>query len=298
VTEPPDANQPAPVDPFALTPPDAGPPAPAYGAPPPPAGYGAPPGYGAAPPPGYPPPGYPPPGYGPPGYGPPPPPGYPGSPYGYAAAPPPGYTPATSAGTDGVAVASLIFAFLFFPLGLIFGLVALRRVKRSHQSGRGLAIAGIVISILVMVGIVAGSVALSAGHANRSANGTITTSGKIAATDLRVGDCINYPAGAVTTVRTFDAVPCSQPHDAEAYTSGNLPLTGDWPGNAVVTSATEDRCRTAFQPFIGISFDSSTLAVAYFYPEQANWSAGDRGYVCVVGVDGAKTTGTLKGAAR
>ena len=273
MTQPPDANQPPPSDPFALTPPDAGPPAAPYGAPPPA-------------------------GYPPPGYGTPAPPWYPGSPYGYAAAAPPGYAPATPTGTDGLAVASLILAFLFSPLGLILGLVALRRIKRSHQGGRRLAIAGVVISVLVLVGAVAAVAAQSAGRADRSANGTITTSGTIAVTDLRVGDCINYPAGGVTTVRSFDAVPCSRPHDAEAYTSGNLALTGDWPGDAAVTSATENQCRTAFQPFVGISFDSSTLAVAYFYPEQANWSAGDRGYVCVVGVDGTKTTGTLRGAAR
>ena len=46
------------------------------------------------------------------------------------------------------------------------------------------------------------------------------------------------------------------------------------------------------------SVDNSVLQVSYFYPEQDAWKHGDRGYVCVVGSDVDKTTGTLKGAAR
>ena len=65
-----------------------------------------------------------------------------------------------------------------------------------------------------------------------------------------------------------------------------------------VTNATAERCRAAFAAFVGISLDSSTLAITYFYPLRANWSAGNRRYVCVEGVDGSTTTGTLRGAAR
>lgn len=39
-------------------------------------------------------------------------------------------------------------------LGVIFGIVALRQIGRSHQSGRGLAIAGIVVgAVTILLGI-------------------------------------------------------------------------------------------------------------------------------------------------
>jgi Domain of unknown function (DUF4190) len=73
-------------------------------------------------------------------YGPPP-----GQPYGY------GY-PQASGGTNGMAIASLVCAFLCSILGLVFGIVALNQINQRPQGGRGLAIAGIVISI-VSIGI-------------------------------------------------------------------------------------------------------------------------------------------------
>jgi hypothetical protein len=247
--------------------------------------------YGAAPPPA-PPYGAPPPGYGPP-------PAYGEAPPAYGAAPYPAYATVPQSGFEGFAIASIICAFVCSPLGIIFGAVALRRIKRTGKGGHGLALAGLILSILFLV---AGGALVAvgiAGSAHRSSSGAITSSGKIAVTDLRVGDCLNFPAAGVTSVRAFDAVPCSQPHDAEAYASGTLPLTGSaYPGTDAVTKATESQCSTAFQPFVGVGIDSSALEVSYFYPQPDSWGQGDRGYVCVVGASGAKTTGTLKGAAR
>jgi peptidyl-prolyl cis-trans isomerase B (cyclophilin B) len=96
------------------TPPNAGFEPPAYGAPP-------------APPPAYPPP--PPYGY-PPGYG------YPS----YPAGPRP---------TNTFAIISLVCAFLFAPLGILFGHLSLSQIKKTGEEGRGLAIAGLVIGYLV-----------------------------------------------------------------------------------------------------------------------------------------------------
>lgn len=89
-----------------------------------------------------------------PPYYPPPPPYGPG-PYPY---PPP-------AQTNGMAVASLICAFVFAPLGIVFGHISLSQIKRTGEEGRGLAVAGLVISYLVtvltIVAVVAGVVMFS-----------------------------------------------------------------------------------------------------------------------------------------
>lgn len=54
--------------------------------------------------------------------------------------------PAVARGTNGLAVASLVCAFLFAPLGLIFGLVAKSQIKRTGEEGDGIATAGIILS--------------------------------------------------------------------------------------------------------------------------------------------------------
>lgn len=65
--------------------------------------------------------------------------------------------PAASGGTEGLAVVSLILSVLWiFGLGsiagIVTGVVARRRIRRSHgtKTGNGLAIAGIVVGILTL----------------------------------------------------------------------------------------------------------------------------------------------------
>ena len=93
----------------------------------PPGGYGGqqPGGYGQQPG------GYPPPGYGQPPYGQPP--------YGQAQ------------GTNGMAIAALVTSLLCSPLGIILGFVAKGQIKKTGQSGNGLATAGIVIGVVSML---------------------------------------------------------------------------------------------------------------------------------------------------
>ncbi len=133
--EPPAAEYPPePYSPLSYPPayPADYPPAPGYG--PPPSGYG--------PPPGYPPP----PGFGPPGY-----PEYPGGYYG-------GPDYGVSAGTNGLAIASLLASFTGFfccvigsVVAIVLGAVALNQIKQTRQEGYGLAVTGIVIGVATLV---------------------------------------------------------------------------------------------------------------------------------------------------
>jgi peptidyl-prolyl cis-trans isomerase B (cyclophilin B) len=51
-----------------------------------------------------------------------------------------------------MAIASLICAFVFAPLGIVFGHISLSQIKRTGEEGHGLAVAGLVISYLITVG--------------------------------------------------------------------------------------------------------------------------------------------------
>ncbi len=65
--------------------------------------------------------------------------------------PPPGWgQPPAKQGTNGMAIASLIMAFLIGLVGVILGFIAKSQIKRTGQSGNGLATAGIIIGFLNM----------------------------------------------------------------------------------------------------------------------------------------------------
>ena len=92
--------------------------------------------------------------------------GVPGQPAGYgtpsygqpAYGSAPGYgAPAQATGTNGLAIASLVTAFLCSPLGVILGFVAKGQIKKTGQGGNGLATAGIVIGVVsILLGIAFG----------------------------------------------------------------------------------------------------------------------------------------------
>ena len=66
--------------------------------------------------------------------------------------------------TNTLAILSLVFAFFFWPLGIVFGHVALHQIRRTQEAGRGSALAGVIIGyvflaflVLVLVLAIAGS---------------------------------------------------------------------------------------------------------------------------------------------
>ena len=63
----------------------------------------------------------------------------------------PGRPPTANTATNGMAIASLVCAFVFFPLGIVFGHIALSQIRRTGEQGRGLAIAGLVLSYVSIV---------------------------------------------------------------------------------------------------------------------------------------------------
>jgi Domain of unknown function (DUF4190) len=85
---------------------------------------------------------------------------YPNQPYPpYPYPPYPGYRP----GTNGFAIAALVCSFFSIVggiLGIVFGSVALGQIRERGQSGRGMAIAGIVIGscwvCFFLIGLVVG----------------------------------------------------------------------------------------------------------------------------------------------
>ncbi|MGB8406370.1 MAG: peptidylprolyl isomerase [Mycobacterium sp.] len=64
---------------------------------------------------------------------------------------PPDHRPDRQAPVNGFAIASLVCAFVFAPLGILFGHLSLGQLKRSGERGLGLAIAGLAVGYAVVV---------------------------------------------------------------------------------------------------------------------------------------------------
>jgi hypothetical protein len=88
--------------------------------------------------------------------------GAPGAPQYGAPGAAPYAAPAPQQGTNGLAIAGLILAFLIAPVGFILSIIALIQTRKRQQKGRGLAIAGVIVSVLSMLASIAIVVAIFA----------------------------------------------------------------------------------------------------------------------------------------
>ena len=68
--------------------------------------------------------------------------------YGAAQYPTSGYGAPQSSSTNVMAILSLVFAFVFSPVGIVFGHIAKKQIKERGEQGAGLATAGLVLSYI------------------------------------------------------------------------------------------------------------------------------------------------------
>lgn len=161
-----------------------------------------------------------------------------------------------------------------------------------------LARAGFAAAVLLGAGC-------SDGDVSRDDSGAIEEEGDVNAFDVEVGDCFDDPEGfeegQLDEIFDLPAVPCSQPHDNEAFALVELEGDDDeFPGQQTVGEQGLDLCLEEFEPYVGIDYDSSSLAFdAYLTPTEESWKLGDREVVCAL-YDGelAPLTGSMKGSAK
>lgn len=99
-------------------------------------------------------------------------------------------------------------------------------------------------------------------------------------------------------IQDTDVVPCSEPHDEEVYFE--FELEGDeFPGGEAIDAEGEAQCLPAFEDYVGIDFQSSTLSLFWITPTQDTWEQlNDRVVQCVLyHYEGEQLTGSMKGAA-
>jgi hypothetical protein len=177
--------------------------------------------------------------------------------------------PQRPGGTNGWAIAAFVVGILGGTiLSVIFAIVALFQIRGSHQRGRGLAIAALVISaawIAIITSVI---------FYGLSANGKT-----VHATDLSTGDCVKDTYEGVLP-GWVKRVRCDRPHYGEVFAVETLPANAPYPGEQPAM-ARADECGRKFFDYAPNSPQGPTFRVAVAYPTADAWANGDRSLVCV-----------------
>lgn len=173
---------------------------------------------------------------------PPPPPNPYGAPHGYSGG---GEPPKT----DGVSIASLVLSVLCCTalIGVILGFVGLSRTKGGQRKGRGFAIAGLVLGLVVVLLQIGGGVAL-----------VLIRQSMVSPSDAEVGQCVNVTTSDDTIfLRKKD---CSEEHDGEVVYVGEW---GDVPSPPATVTTDEEAQKAVCSALVG--------AKAATFPKDLSW---------------------------
>ncbi|OXM62751.1 DUF4190 domain-containing protein [Amycolatopsis vastitatis] len=188
-----------------------------------------------------------------------------------AAPPPPTRNP--------FAVASLVLGILgIFGLSLlvapILGVVALVQIPKRNQTGRGMAIAGIVLSV-VWAAVFTGALIVSV---DWSTGGGTAPTGQA----LKTGECYLKQDTDIAKAS------CTKPHDGEAFATFTLtPHTGA-PSDDELEQAATAGCQVRSDRFFGSGVEPDSGEVVTFHPAGAGWAAGKHTAVCAVQARGGQ----------
>jgi hypothetical protein len=200
---------------------------------------------------------------------------------------PAGYQIPHKAGTSGFAIASFVLGILGLfllsgVLSIIFGIVALVKIRNVPQRGKGFAIAGLALSAVWLATVVAVLVVAITGQAHRSAaTGQINQSGSINIYALRFRDCFDNPDAA--SVSTVTAIPCTQPHNAQVFAQFDVAGTNSsYPGGASLRQQATRGCNSRIAGNLDRSKTTNTMSIRFTYPLQGSWELGHRSINCLV----------------
>jgi hypothetical protein len=223
--------------------------------------------------------------------------GPPGTPGG---APPPGRR-AGPGKANGFAVASLVLGLAGITvigavLGIIFGIAALRQIRRTGQRGRGLAIAGVVCSVIWLL-LLGAFVVLrgnggpaqpsSGGHSSSPTAGPSSSAspGSLSTNvfALRPGQCFQNPSASQTVlgVTYVTVVPCTTPHNAQAFVLFTAQGTG-YPGTEALKRQADSGCHARIKGNVQPSKIKNSMTLHYLYPLEASWASGHRTITCLI----------------
>jgi hypothetical protein len=178
-----------------------------------------------------------------------------------------------------LAVVTLVLGVLGgIGLTVILGVIALLRIRTTHKRGAALAVIGMILPFITVIGGFVIYNKVLPGVAVRDASGKIVQPGDVAVTTLRIGDCIEHWATS-NTVGTVKGVPCTASHDAEVFHTFTMAGTA-YPGDAQVTAQATTQCQGKVKTAVKAA-DAKTARVALITPVASSWKRGDKQVACV-----------------
>jgi hypothetical protein len=193
--------------------------------------------------------------------------------------PPPGPYPPQPTRTNWWAIVSLIFGILGGVLiSIVCGIIGLRRARAGH-GGRGMAIAGLVLSALWILLLVAGVVFyFTVGR------------GTVGANEVKAGDCLaQLPASGL--VLTVDTASCDEPHRGEIFSVMTMP-DGDFPGDGAIEEY-QNKCAPELANYAPEVSADPEIGLFVLYPSADSWEQGDRMVTCIATSEKPRT-GSLR----
>ncbi len=189
-------------------------------------------------------------------------------------------------GTNGWAVASFLFSLLGgVLLAVPFGVVALVKIGQRPQRGKGLAVAGLVISGVWVVAVAAflldsAQVTASAGGASQGAG-----AGAVNFFSQRTGACFRDPlrhrsTGSVPTEVT--SVPCTRAHNAQVFAQFHAVGGLKYPGRTALLRQGGHDCASVFKTKLDRSKLTKQMTLVDVVPLELPWFTGQRRISCVV----------------
>jgi len=131
---------------------------------------------------------------------------------------------------------------------------------------------------------------------DRDSSGAIVAEGNIGAFNVRVGDCFN-DVGFDDEVSSVPGIPCSDPHDNEAYAVFDVSVPS-YPQGEGMSELAYESCMDRFAAYVGKDYESSSLEITTMFPSQQSWRENDREVICAVyDMNAQKLTGTTRGSA-
>ena len=130
---------------------------------------------------------------------------------------------------------------------------------------------------------------------DRDENGNIVGSGSVGAFDIQVGDCFNDVDTSSQEIASVPGVPCSEPHDNEAYAVFDISLES-YPDTQTMYEISYGECMERFETFVGREYETSSLEITTMYPSAESWDQDDREIVCAVfDINAAQLVGSAQG---
>lgn len=210
------------------------------------------------------------------------------SPYQQYGQPPAANTMPAKPGFNGFAIAGFVLGLigiLAFSaiLSVVLSIVGLVQISRRQQRGKGLAIAGIVLSGIWVAVILAVAVVSVTAQVRSTVDSRTAGPGQVNIFSLRVGQCFQNPTAvqAKLGVTAVTTAACTEPHSAQVFAQFNA-TDASYPGQQALILEASHGCQAREAATLDKSKLSSTMRLHFLFPEPNSWSDGRRALTCVI----------------